>query len=657
MRRPPLFSVRLLVSEALLAVLLSLLWPALESAAAWVGVGNWVVYAMAATAMALLVWRRATTRPPHVPAIELGASGIKLPHSAESQRVWFLDYTDVLHVGVRGWRLWPLVVLKTKPRLFIYPLWAFQEPAQGLQLPHLLRTQALRSLGSYPSAWLESLRGPARQFAVQAPVGTYALLLLNGLFFLTELAFGIATEPLRLVTLGANAPALVQEGQLWRLAIANFLHGGLAHLGLNALSLYLLGGVLERLIGTQRLLLIYLVSALGGALASTLFSGAIMSVGASTSLFGMLGAFGALTLRAHSELPAGFRQPLRIWVLVLAISIVMPMVMPRIDWTAHAGGFGAGALLILILYVRKPRLPDIRPLSLGPRLALGVVVLFFVGSLGAMVVRGIGHGRVDRLKVANQVAEQIPARSLNTTAWYVAIDAGATAEELETARLLAQEACSQRPDVYTYWDTLATLEHRLGRHDAAIEAQRTAVQLGQNQLVYTQMGRFLRARRQAWGVARHGPVGRDDLTVSLRPTRPERPSSARDHTSPNERHRAPASGDDAHSSTPRSARENTAGDIEIRLERRFPEGVVAYIQVLADGTPIGLCRAVFGSAHPEVALIQATETLWQHDNISFEVLLLDATGCQCAPDAEAWNAFVFAPEADAWPGPISSSTK
>jgi membrane associated rhomboid family serine protease len=55
-----------------------------------------------------------------------------------------------------------------------------------------------------------------------------------------------------------------------RLLTYSFLHGSVAHLFFNMLALYMFGGDVERLLGSRRFLVYYLVCVLGAAVAQLL---------------------------------------------------------------------------------------------------------------------------------------------------------------------------------------------------------------------------------------------------------------------------------------------------------------------------------------------------------------------------------------------------
>src|SRR5690606_18699204 len=123
-----------------------------------------------------------------------------------------------------------------------------------------------------------------------------------------------------------------------------FLHSGTLHVALNGIALWSLGGVMERFLGWQRYLIVYLVSGLGGALASWWFHDATSTaVGASGAILGLFGSLAMINLGYWSRLPLGFRQPRNRWILILTLNAALPFIAPlflgRVDVAGHVGGF------------------------------------------------------------------------------------------------------------------------------------------------------------------------------------------------------------------------------------------------------------------------------------------------------------------------------
>jgi len=76
--------------------------------------------------------------------------------------------------------------------------------------------------------------------------------------------------------------------QPWRFLTAIFLHGGLGHLILNLFALSLFGSILEKFVGGNRMLLVFIAAGILANLVSVNFYDS--SLGASGAIFGILGA-------------------------------------------------------------------------------------------------------------------------------------------------------------------------------------------------------------------------------------------------------------------------------------------------------------------------------------------------------------------------------
>lgn len=95
----------------------------------------------------------------------------------------------------------------------------------------------------------------------------------------------------RLEKMGALAwGKIVHKGQGWRLLTCMWLHAGILHLLANMFCVAFIGVRLEQQFGFVRVGTIYLVSGFCGSILSCLFVQNAISVGASSALFGLLGA-------------------------------------------------------------------------------------------------------------------------------------------------------------------------------------------------------------------------------------------------------------------------------------------------------------------------------------------------------------------------------
>ncbi len=192
---------------------------------------------------------------------------------------------------------------------------------------------------------------------------------------------GLVVQPGQVLNEGALIPALVAQGEAWRLLSSVFLHSGVVHLGFNMISLYFLGSFVEVAFGRARFLALYLLSGLAGGLAYLYFGDFnAPAVGASGAIFGLLGGILGYALRRGTF---SWQNPLiRQLLILLALNLYIGFSVPNISNTAHlgglAGGFVFGWLIAPSIYSRK-RLRAISPVAvvLGVELLL-LAAWFFV---------------------------------------------------------------------------------------------------------------------------------------------------------------------------------------------------------------------------------------------------------------------------------------
>ncbi len=199
-------------------------------------------------------------------------------------------------------------------------------------------------------AGARTIRQPRTRFGGRqrsaAPVVTYALIAINVLAFVLQMASGSLEKQLTLW------PPAVADGQLYRLVTAAFLHYGATHLLLNMWALYVVGPPLEIWLGRMRFGALYALSGLGGSVLVYLLSPLnTATAGASGAIFGLFGA----TFVVGKRLALDVR-----WVVaVVAINLVFTFVIPAvssqlISWQAHVGGLVTG-VVVAAAYVYPPR--------------------------------------------------------------------------------------------------------------------------------------------------------------------------------------------------------------------------------------------------------------------------------------------------------------
>jgi rhomboid protease GluP len=157
----------------------------------------------------------------------------------------------------------------------------------------------------------------------------------------TPMNVGIMRQPGEVLRLGALVPALVAEGEAWRLLTSVFLHSSFVHLALNMISLYFLGSFAEVTFGRGRFLALYFISGIAGGLAYLYFGPfTAPAVGASGAIFGLLGGVFGFALRRGTF---SLQNPIISQLLILtAINLFLGATIPNVSNTAHIGGLLGG---------------------------------------------------------------------------------------------------------------------------------------------------------------------------------------------------------------------------------------------------------------------------------------------------------------------------
>ena len=262
-------------------------------------------------------------------------------------------------------------------------------------------------------------RGAARQFrrsrATDQPTLTYAIIALTTVVSFTAwtgitFAFGAPVDPGDLYKALWLSREGIAAGEFWRLVTVTLLHAPdqiefFLHLGFNMYALYLVGPVVEAIYGWRRMLLMYVMSAVTGSVASFVFSAPYpFAVGASGAIFGLLGVL-LVASRVHHPMLARRQRGIlaqvgTIVLLNLAIGFGLGAT-TGIDNAAHVGGLVGGLWLgLLLLPADAPTLSSMWQSPTGgqvgwrPSAALqlaGVAIL--VGVVAVAIVVGDGNYR------------------------------------------------------------------------------------------------------------------------------------------------------------------------------------------------------------------------------------------------------------------------
>jgi membrane associated rhomboid family serine protease len=391
--------------------------------------------------------------------VVLEAEGFHHPTSSRGAGRAFTRYADLTHVAATPRAVW--IATRRSVYALVRPL--FVDPAGPERLEAALLARVAQAPGG--AAQLERMREiDAMAHAPGRPLATWALVAACLAVFVLQL-----TQGPELFEVGYFSPALFADGDLWRAFTAGLLHGSALHLAVNAVGLLFFGSLVERVLGGARVVCVMGAAELGamGASAATAEGGV---VGVSGVLAGLVGALICLEFRHRDRIPAWWRLPRRLLVmliLLLPLQVLFDLSVPLIAGEAHAGGFFAGIAACALL-LRADGLGA----TAGARvraLAAGAVALALlsVGAAAAALARHddfLAHhaARLARLP-------GISAHELNNYAWVIAIRPDSTREQLEAALLLAERAVAEteRRDP-TLLDTLAEVQFQLGHPELAV---------------------------------------------------------------------------------------------------------------------------------------------------------------------------------------------
>lgn len=200
------------------------------------------------------------------------------------------------------------------------------------------------------------------------PRFVYLMLLVNILMFFVLEVTGGSTNLMNLIHHGAKYNPAILDGEWWRLFTSMFLHIGVFHLAMNMIALYYLGTIVERIFGTIRCSLIFVLAGMGGSLTSFAFHDSV-SAGASGAIFGLFGAllFFGLMNRTLFQQTMGKNI-----MVVLLINLLIGVFVPQIDMGAHLGGLISGFLAAAIVSLPNRKLLLLQILGAVALLAFSV---------------------------------------------------------------------------------------------------------------------------------------------------------------------------------------------------------------------------------------------------------------------------------------------
>jgi rhomboid protease GluP len=241
---------------------------------------------------------------------------------------------------------------------------------------------------------------------------TIALLVANLFVFL--LMWDSSGPSLRILQRGFSEAVLIAYGaklnylinppnnQWWRLITPMFVHLDVLHLLMNMFSLLILGPFVEKLYGSAKFVVFWVVTGIAGVVGSYLAlrpslahgllgtfifkSEDVPAAGASGALFGLVGVLFVFGIKYRRELPEGFKRVFGTGLLPIIFINLLIGFLGRtfIGNAAHLAGLFAGAALAVFIDYRRP----------GAR--AGITTAWRVLQVVSLVVIALGAYKVVR---------------------------------------------------------------------------------------------------------------------------------------------------------------------------------------------------------------------------------------------------------------------
>ncbi len=181
------------------------------------------------------------------------------------------------------------------------------------------------------------------------PYVTYTIIGLTVLVYLLQVGsvylFGYANATAQLDWLeayGAQINSAIRAGELWRFITPVLLHASVPHILFNMYALVIFGPGLERNFGHWRYLVLYVLTGFTGNVLSFLLSSGY-SVGASTAIFGLIGAEGVFLYQNRQLFGRQFGRAIGNIIFIVAVNLLLGLT-PGIDNWGHVGGLLGGLI-------------------------------------------------------------------------------------------------------------------------------------------------------------------------------------------------------------------------------------------------------------------------------------------------------------------------
>jgi membrane associated rhomboid family serine protease len=345
---------------------------------------------------------------------------------------WAIPLNDLCRLSLSTVFGFEVFIIETERRLFSFLL---PGPTEREAALHII--SKIRDSMTVNPAGMENWKRLTRHCSTPSPTVPWVTLTLAILLALSFAIQSFLLPPqtqLSLGVIGGAVPGLLWSGDPTGLIMAGFVHNGPDHFWGNLLFLLVISPPLERRLGASVMASVLLIANVSGSLFATLLfrlqSGAV-TVGASTMMFGLVGALLALRLQAPARsLPAERILPGPVWVVWAISAAISPLIDSTISWSGHIGGFIGGFCAVLML----ARLPA----RVGHSLA-GAVPLIFLAALLSDASALWREGEIGRRQTAMiATAGRMEAKNARADLWEFSSSPDLSIETARAALSLAE---------------------------------------------------------------------------------------------------------------------------------------------------------------------------------------------------------------------------
>lgn len=179
---------------------------------------------------------------------------------------------------------------------------------------------------------------------------TYIIIFITISIFLYEfLTYSSTTTTQAIFNTGGIYGQFVQNNltaNWYRFITPIFVHIGIDHLISNMVMLLLIGPELESILGSLKFMILYLSSGIIGNIACCYLAPTTLSAGASTSLYGLLGAMVYFYFFSNNNI---LKQLSSKYIALIIINIIYTFTNSTISVEGHLGGLLSGFLITILL--------------------------------------------------------------------------------------------------------------------------------------------------------------------------------------------------------------------------------------------------------------------------------------------------------------------